>query len=143
MFSRINFIHMTHEGWMKWFIIYPKLNEIISLTLTLVSTPLGGFSPFYWWPLVFHFSLVTSLLGHRHLQHVCSFPSPLLHSTHFIQCWSLYSFTCWPCHICPIVQFSSFCNIFARSLWHCLQSNFHLWSLQALSHCIMGNNLGF
>jgi hypothetical protein len=70
----------------KQLIIYQKVNEIVSLTLTLFPTPLGGFSPFSWWPLIFHFSSVTSLLRHRHLQHVCSF-TPLLHSTHFIQCW--------------------------------------------------------
>ena len=46
----------------KRLIIYPKMNEIVSLTLIRFPTPLGGFSPFSWWPLIFHFSPVSSLL---------------------------------------------------------------------------------
>jgi hypothetical protein len=43
MFSRIDFVHMPHEGWMNndsSFI--KKMNEIV-LTQTLFPTPLGGF----------------------------------------------------------------------------------------------------
>jgi hypothetical protein len=29
------------------------MNEIVSLTLTLFPTPLGGFSPFFWWLFFF------------------------------------------------------------------------------------------
>ena len=31
---------------------------------------------------------------------------------------------------------------FVRLLWHYLQSNFHLWSLQGLSHCANGKQFG-
>ena len=51
-------------------------------------------------------------------------------------------FSCCPYHIGPSVQFSLFCNFFARSLCRCLQSNFHLWSLQALSHCTNEKQFG-
>jgi hypothetical protein len=57
--------------------------------------------------------LVTSLLQHRHLQQVCSFPPPHLHSTHFIQCWSLCDL-----HVAPTIfaQLFSFLY-FAIFLW--------------------------
>ena len=60
--------------------------------------PLGGFSPFSRWPLIFHFSSATSLVRHRHLHHVCSFPPQLLHSTRFTQCWSLNNL-----HVAPTI----------------------------------------
>jgi hypothetical protein len=91
MFSRINLVSMPHKGWMK-------MDEIFTLTLTLFPTPLGGFFPFSWWPLIFHFYLVTTLLWHRYLQHVCSFPPPFLHSTLSIQCWSLCNV-----HVAPAI----------------------------------------
>ena len=37
----------------KRLIVYPKMNEIVSLILILFLTPLSGFSPFSWWPLYF------------------------------------------------------------------------------------------
>ena len=36
---------MLHEGWMKMTHRLPKMDESVSLTLTLFPTPLGGFSP--------------------------------------------------------------------------------------------------
>jgi hypothetical protein len=90
MFSTINFVCMPHKGWMKNDSSFTqKLDESVSLTLPLFPTTFGGFSSFSWWPVIFHFSSVTSLLRHHHLQHVCLLPTPLLHSTHFIQCYSL------------------------------------------------------
>ena len=109
------------------------MNEIVSLALTLFLTPLGGFSPFSRWPLIFHFSSVASLLQHRHLQHVCSFPPPLLHNTRFIKVEVFvicmlplaYSLNCSVICILP-----SFCEIIVMLL-------------QALSHRAMGNNLEY
>jgi hypothetical protein len=147
--------YFTHASWgmdEKWLIVYPQMNEMVSLTLTLLlkplkwlltltlfPTPLSGFSPFSWWPLILHFSKMTSLLSHHHLQHVYSFPPLLLHSTRFNQCWSL----CHP-HVAPAI-FAQMVNLrsFVRSLWCCLQSYFHLWLLQALSHRAITNNLGY
>ena len=126
----------------KWLIMYPKMNETVRLTLILFPTPLGGFSPFSWWPLIFHFSSVTSLLRHCHLHHICSFPPPFLHSIHFIQCWSLCELHVALAIFTQLFTFLYFVSFFARSLWRCCRSNFHLWSPQALSHCAMGNNLG-
>ena len=79
------------------------MDDIVSLTLTLLLTPLSSFSPFSWWPLIFHFLVashfsMTSLLWHRHLQQVCLFPPPLFHSTFFIQCWSLCNL-----HVAPAI----------------------------------------
>ena len=127
----------------KWLVAYPKMDEIVSLTLTLFLTPLGGFSLFSWWPLIFHFSSVTSLLRHRHLQHVCSFPPPLLYSTHFIQCWSL-------CDVHVALPYSpnyliffilqSFCKIIVMLPSIQLPS---LITSSSLSHRAVGNNLGY
>ena len=62
MFSRINFVHMPYKGWMKILLVYQKMNEIVSLTLSLFPTPLGGFFLsffiFLWWLL--HFNIVIS-----------------------------------------------------------------------------------
>jgi hypothetical protein len=77
---------------------------------------------------------MTSLLRHCHLQHVCSCPSPLLHSTCFIQCWSLCDLHVAPHTFAQLFNYLFiYYNLFAISLWCCLQSNFHLWSLQTLS----------
>jgi hypothetical protein len=61
MFSKINFIRMPQEGWMKNNSSLPKMNEIVSLTLTFFPTPLSALSPLSWWPLIFHISSATSL----------------------------------------------------------------------------------
>ena len=119
MFSRINYVCMPHKGWMKndysitqngWN-CKSNLNSLPNtsrrlLILALFPTSLNGFSPFSWWPLIFHFSSVTYVLRHRHLRHVCSFPPPLLHSTRFIQCWSLCDL-----HVAPAIfaQMFNFC----------------------------------
>ena len=73
----------------KRLIVYLKVDEIISLTLTLFFDTSRWLLSLLWWPPIFHFTSVTSLLRHCHLQHACSFPSLLLHSTRFIQCWSV------------------------------------------------------
>ena len=39
----------------KWLIVYLRMNEIVSQNLTPFPTPIGGFSSFSWWPLIFHF----------------------------------------------------------------------------------------
>ena len=39
----------------EWLIIYQKMDEIVSLILTLFPTPLSGFPPFFWWPPIFIF----------------------------------------------------------------------------------------
>ena len=116
----------------KWFMVYLKMNDIVSLTLTLFTTPLSGFFPFSWWPFIFHFSLVIFLLHHCHLQYICLFPPPFFHSTRFIQCWSLCDLHVALAIFAQLFIFL-FCDFFARSLWHYLQFNFHLWLFQALS----------
>ena len=88
----------------------PKNDRNCKPNLTHFPTPLGGFSHFSWWPLIFHFSSVTSLLRRRHLQQVCSFSPPLLHSTRFIQCWTLCDLHVAPAIFAQLFSFLYFVN---------------------------------
>jgi hypothetical protein len=128
MFCKITFVCMPHEGWMKndssftkngWNYM-PNTNSLLDtsrwlLTLTLFLTPLGGFSPFSWWRLIFYFFSMTSLLRQYQLQWVCSFSPLRLHSTYLIQCWSLCDL-----HVAPAIFTQTFSflyfGIFLRSL---------------------------
>ena len=134
MFSRIDFVHMPHGGWMKNDSLCTQKWMKLKI-LTLVPTPLGGFSPFSWWPFYFIF-LRWFLYSNIVISNKYTFYSMLE---------SLW-LACCPCHIRLIfAQLFNFlfCNIFVRSLWSCPQSNFHLWSLQILSHRAMKNNLRY
>ena len=82
MFSGIKLVRMPHKGCMK-------NNYSFTQNGWNYKPNPNSLPDISWWPLNFHFSSVTSLLRHCHLQWVCSFSSSLLHSTRFIQRWSL------------------------------------------------------
>ena len=136
MFSKINFVHMPHKGWMKNNSLFtyngwnckPNPNSLPDTSWWLL--------PFSWWPLIFHFSSVTSPLRRHHLQHVCSFPPPLLHSTRFIQCWSLFNLHVAPAIFAQLFNFLYICDLLAKSLWHYLQSLIAPSSLSLSLLCI-------
>jgi hypothetical protein len=67
----------------------PNPNSLPNTSQWLLSLLLmaSQFSVFLW--LLIFWWLRHCLLWHCHLQHVYSFPPLLLHSTRFIQCWSL------------------------------------------------------
>ena len=126
MFSRINVVRMPHKGWMKNDSSFT--HWLSSRHLLVASNPNSLPDTSHWLPslllvashfLIFHVVsnfLVTSLLRHCHLQHVCSFPPPLFHRTCFIQWWSLCGL-----HVAPTIfaQLFSFLY-FVIFLWdHC------------------------
>ena len=78
----------------KGLIVCQKMNEIVSLTLTLIPTSLGGFTPFS----------------------PCPLPPPPLHSTHFTQSWSLCHLHVAPATFTQLLSFLYFA-IFLRD--HC------------------------
>ena len=83
------------------------------LTLTLFLTPLNGFSPFSWWPLIFQFSCGFSFFGDFSTPTLssptCMFISTIASSsTRFIQCWSLYDLHVAPAIFAPLFIFLYF-----------------------------------
>ena len=118
-----------HASWgmdEKWLIIYPKMNEIVRLTLTLFPTPLGGFSLLlvasyfsfflcllnFWWLLYFDI-IISNMYVHFHHYFIASI---LFNARVFVIC------------MLPL-PYSSNCSIFCILL-------FFLWD-----HCDIAFNL--
>ena len=107
---------MTHRS--------SKNDEIVSLTLTLFSTPLNGFSPFSWWPLIFQFSCGFSIFRHHHLQVIVNCIEIYSNNEH--QQGKSTSSHCWKGAICePLI-----CHIFTYLLsfgsWVWVILSFHV-----------------
>ena len=128
MFSRINFLRMPHEGWMK---INSSFNQ---KWMKLQALPGGlSFFNFLWW-LLYSDVIISNMYVHVHnhffITHVlfkvgvfviCMLPLP--YSTNCLVFFILQSF----CEIIMTLSSIQLPSLIAPS---------------SLSHCAMGNNLG-